>query len=127
MIDTLFDELHSETVATNMRWSLGSDDLPNFVYNCIMTHDYLLRFSDGLYLSVEIFIAWKTMPVLAIFAAVVSQPPNVDVWHMHFGSKDRDAIALYFERIFNESGSSSYKQFPEDVVCEVKEYRAKVR
>ncbi|KAI4949417.1 hypothetical protein J4E91_005156 [Alternaria rosae] len=126
MIDALYDELHSETVATNMRWSLGFGDLPNFVFNYIMTHDYLLRFSDGLYLSVEIFIAWKTMPVLAIVAAVVSQPPNVDIWRMHFGSKDRDAVVLYFERIFSVLGSSSYKYFPEDVVCEVKEHRAKV-
>ncbi|KAI4682258.1 uncharacterized protein J4E88_005148 [Alternaria novae-zelandiae] len=123
MIDAFYDDFRA--VPTNTRWSFRSGDLPNFVYNYIMTQDYLLRFSDGLYISVDVDIAWETMPVLMIYAAVVSQPPNVKLWRMPFGPKDRNAFVLYFERIFSESGSSSYEHFPEDVVCEVKEYKTK--
>ncbi|KAI4636242.1 hypothetical protein J4E83_001196 [Alternaria metachromatica] len=125
MIDAFYDDFRA--VPTNTRWSFRSGDLPNFVYNYIMTQDYLLRFSDGLYISVDVDIAWETMPVLMIYAAVVSQPPNVKLWRMPFGPKDRNAFVLYFERIFSESGSSSYEHFPEDVVCEVKRYKTKVR
>lgn len=125
MIDAFYDDFRA--VPTNTRWSFRSGDLPNFVYNYIMTQDYLLRFSDGLYISVDVDIAWETMPVLMIYAAVVSQPPNIKLWRMPFGPKDRNAFVLYFERIFSESGSSSYEHFPEDVVCEVKEYKTKVR
>ncbi|KAI4689777.1 uncharacterized protein J4E84_003957 [Alternaria hordeiaustralica] len=123
MIDAFYDDFRA--LPTNTRWSFRSGDLPNFVYNYIMTQDYLLRFSDGLYISVDVDIAWETMPVLMIYAAVVSQPPNIKLWRMPFGPKDRNAFVLYFERIFSESGSSSYEHFPEDVVCEVKRYKTK--
>ncbi|KAI4628175.1 hypothetical protein J4E80_002313 [Alternaria sp. BMP 0032] len=123
MIDAFYDDFRA--IPTNTRWSLRSGDLPNFVYNYIMTQDYLVRFSDGLYISVDVDIDWETMPVLMIFAAVVSQPPNIKLWRMPFDPKDRNAFVLYFERIFSESGSSSYEHFPEDVVCEVKRYKTK--
>jgi hypothetical protein len=129
MIDAFYSDHPSETAARQFRWSLGSEDLPSFLYNYIMTQDCFLRISDELYLSVSVSTDWYTMPVFAVVAHVAWQPPSIDFWRgtaLHPESRGKDVLTLHCEYISEGLASSNYKHFPVDVSYVVKEYKTKV-
>jgi hypothetical protein len=127
MIDAFYTDHPSETAARNFRWSLGSGDLPSFVYNYITTQDCFLRTLEGLHLSVNVSIDCVTMPVLAVSAYVAWQPPDIEFRStaLQHGPRGQNDIALRCEQIFGEPGSSSYKRFPNHVEFAVKQYKTK--
>jgi hypothetical protein len=116
IIDAFYNDHSSQNAARNFRWSLGSGDLPSFVYNYIATHDCFLRSSEGVFMSAEVTLDYYTMPVVHAITRVHWQPPDVKFEHVpsQLGPRGQYHIAPY-----REPDSSSYNRFPDDVVYTV--------
>lgn len=116
IIDAFYNDHSSQNAARNFRWSLGSGDLPGFVYNYIATHDCFLRSSEGVFMSAEVTLDYYTMPVVHAITRVHWQPPDVKFEHVpsQLGPRGQYHIAPY-----REPDSSSYNRFPDDVVYTV--------
>lgn len=112
MIDAFYDDHPIQTAARNFRWSLGSGDLPGFVYNYIATQDCFLRSSEGMYLSAEVTLDCYTMPVVSVVARLRWQPPDIKFRPSpsQLGPRDQYIIAPY-----RVPDSSSYNRFSENV------------
>ncbi|KAG9193470.1 hypothetical protein G6011_03505 [Alternaria panax] len=112
IIGAFYSDHSSQTAGRNFRWSLGSSDLPGFIYNYIATQDCFMRSSERLYLSAEVTIDYSTVPVVTVIARLRWQPPDVRFrpTPSQLGLRGQYIIAPY-----REPDSSSYNRFPENV------------
>ncbi|KAL1799300.1 hypothetical protein ACET3X_003337 [Alternaria dauci] len=116
MIGAFYNDYSSQNAARNFRWSLGSGDLPGFVYNYITTRDCFLRSSEGLFVSAEMTLDYYTMPVVHAVVRLRWQPPNIKFRPIpaQLGRRGQYHIAPYREPDF-----SSHNRFPDTVVYTV--------
>ena len=77
MIYAFYEDHRSEIASRNFRWSLGSEDLPSFVYNFLCTHDCFQDTEAGPCLYVKCTLDWSSYPCLSATAHVAWQPPDV--------------------------------------------------
>lgn len=77
MIECLYDNYCSDNVRRYLKWSLGSGDLPSFVYNFVRTQDCFLHSLTGPCLAVDLSSRCDTSAMLAVVADLVWQPPNI--------------------------------------------------
>ena len=121
MIDAFYEDHPSETAACDFRWSLGSQDLPSFVYNFLCTHDCFRDTSAGPCLYVKCTLDWFKYPRLPTVAHVAWQPPDVRFYNVpaQIPSRGQFVIAPCHVPVLGGMQTASYKRYPGNIVYTV--------
>ncbi|KAI2488392.1 hypothetical protein Ptr902_02525 [Pyrenophora tritici-repentis] len=122
MIDALYDHRPGETAARNFRWSHGSEDLANFVYNFVYTHDCFRETPAGPCLYVQYTLDWTEYPCLSAVVHVASHPPMVQFCNVpvQIASMGQYVIAPKLVPVLSRLGTGSYQHYTGEVVYTVK-------
>jgi hypothetical protein len=117
MIDSFYEDHPRVTAARNFRWSIGSGDLPSFVYNFLITHDCFQQTEAGPCLFVKFTCDLYTYPVLSIVAEIGWQPPDIRFDHLpkQLELGEQYPIAPYRVRPLGMLDTSGYKSYPDQV------------
>jgi hypothetical protein len=117
MIEAFYEDHPSATAARNFTWSLGSEDLPSFVYNFLSTHDCFQQTVAGPCLFVKFDCDFYPYPVLGVIADVSWQPPDVRFDHLpkQLALGEQYALAPYHMRPLGRMDSLGYRSYPDDV------------
>ncbi|KAF1836078.1 hypothetical protein BDW02DRAFT_256683 [Decorospora gaudefroyi] len=117
MINTFYEYHPCETAVRNFRWSIGTGDIPGFVYNFLSTQDCIQNSAAGLCLFVNFSCHSYTIPVLTIVARVTWQPPDIGFDHLPKQIKlgEQYPIAPYRMRPLRGKNTSNYKSYLEEV------------
>jgi len=117
MIDALYEDHPSKTAARDFRWSLGSQDLPSFVYNFLCTHDCFQETSAGPCLYVKCSLDWSKYPCLSTVAHVAWQPPDVRFHNVpaQIISRGQFVIAPFHVPVLGGLQTACYKHYPGNI------------
>jgi hypothetical protein len=116
MINSFYEDHPSLIAARNFRWSIGSGDLPSFVYNFLTTHD-CFQHKAGPCLFVKFTCDLYTYPILSIVADVGWQPPDIRFDHLptQLELGEQYSITPYRVRPLGMWDTSGYKSYPDQV------------
>jgi hypothetical protein len=117
MIEAFYEDHPGEIAARNFRWSLGSGDLPNFLYNFLCTQDCFLHTAAGPCLLVALSCYFHSYPVLTIRVDVKWQVPNIIFGALPEQLRLGESYPIALNRVQFSMGehTSNYKSFPDQV------------
>jgi hypothetical protein len=117
MIESFYEDHPGVAAARNFHWSIGSGDLPSFVYNFVSTHDCFQQTEVGPCIFVKFNCDIETYPIVSIIADVGWQPPDVRFDHLpqQLEPGEQYPIAPFYEKPLGRLDILGFKSYTDDV------------